>query len=275
MHGLCTSKLFHLAVPPNLYEPVFRNIADSGLSTPCDEHQEGSWTRILVEKPFGSDREGAVKLDALLGELFQENQIFRIDHYLAKESLQNLLSFRFSNAIFEPIWNSESIERVDIRLFENFGIEKRGNSYDGVGALRDMGQSHLLQILALIAMEDPEKLETGAIRKARANVLRNIIPGSKDIHDYAQRAQYEDYKGSEGVENDSDTETYFKLKVNVDTPRWKNTPFYLENGKAMNDIFTEVIITFKSTQRFTENTYEKVNEFLSSVLGNISNSCNL
>lgn len=247
VHGLCTSKIFHLAVPPDLYEPVFMNLSESKLSEPCGEHNSaGMWTRILVEKPFGKDKKEAEKLDKLLGDLFEENQVFRIDHYLAKEALQNIITFRFSNAIFESIWNSESIERVDIKLFEKFGIGDRGESYDGVGALMDVGQNHMLQMLALVTMEDPEDLKPDSIRKSRANVLKKLVTSENNLEKFVYRAQYDGYKKEKKVNENSDTETYFKLKVKVDTPKWKDTLFYLENGKFVDETYTEIVVTFRA-----------------------------
>lgn len=244
--GSCTNKMFHLSVPPSLYEPIFKSLAVSGLTKPCEEHQDGTWTRVLVEKPFGNNKKEAQKLDELLGELFDENQIFRIDHYVAKEALQNVITFRFANALFEPVWNSNSIERVDINLYESFGVRDRGASYDGVGALRDVGQNHLLQMLALIAMEDPGELNADKIRKSRADVLDKVILFNNE-NENSWRAQYEGYLDEKNVDKESETETYFKLKLGIDNPRWKGVPFYLESGKSLHASLAEMVITFKQT----------------------------
>jgi glucose-6-phosphate 1-dehydrogenase len=243
--GVCTNKLFYLAVPPTLYESVFRNLAASGLTVPCQAHATSdSWTRLLVEKPFGDDQEHAQHLDTLLGTLFKEEQIFRIDHYLAKETLQNILTFRFANAMFEPVWNGDAIERIDVELLESFDIKKRGSFYDKIGALKDVGQNHLLQMLALIAMEDPVHIDATSIRNARAKVLQSI-KHIEPMETAVVRGQYVGYTNVEGVVPDSQTETFFSMKVRVDTPRWKDTLFYVRSGKAMNETCSRITVTFK------------------------------
>jgi len=239
--GQCTSKLFYLAVPPTFYEVIFHNLAQSGLTIPCDQNL--GWTRVLVEKPFGKDLKTAQELDILLGKLFQERQIFRIDHYLAKETIQNILTFRFSNIIFEPIWNREWIEKVDIKLWEDIDVSTRGAFYDDVGALRDVGQNHMLQMLALIAMEHPGELHADAIRAKRADVMKQLMSG--DISQNVVRGQYEGFTDTIGVKKDSDTETYFRLKTFIDNDRWQGVPFYLESGKALKEKKVEIIVTFK------------------------------
>ena len=239
--GQCTNKLFHLAVPPEFYEIIFRNLADSGLTIPCS-NEEG-WTRVLVEKPFGKNLESAQKLDALLGLLFKEEQIFRIDHYLAKETLQNILLFRFSNELFEPLWDNTHIEKVEITLWEKLGTKGRGAFYDGVGALRDVGQNHILQMLSLIAMEHPGALDAAAIRRSRAKVLGALKLSSES----AVRAQYRGYRKEKDVAPDSVTETYFKIKANVENDRWRGVPYVLESGKKMKEAKTEISIYFKKT----------------------------
>ncbi len=241
----CSNKLFHLAVAPSFYETILEHLSKSGLTIPC-VGEEG-WTRVLVEKPFGNDIETARKLDKRLGELFDEKQIFRIDHYLAKEALQNILAFRFSNTIFEPLWNSQHIEAVHIKLMEKSGIDGRGGFYDDVGALKDVGQNHILQMLALIAMEPPEKLDASSVRRQRAKLLAKIKPlNIKKLSEVAVRGQYEGYAGEKGVKRNSQTETYFRLETYIDSPRWKNVPFYLESGKAMSESKSEINIYFKS-----------------------------
>ena len=162
LHGTCSDKLFYLAVPPNLYETVFTRLSESGLAIPCAPglpNEAQAWTRVLVEKPFGNNEKEASRLDRMLGRLFQEEQIFRIDHYLAKEAMQNIISFRFSNGLFEQLWHKQHIERVEIKFHGKEDVSTRGSFYDGVGALRDVGQNHLLQMLALIAMENPKELK--------------------------------------------------------------------------------------------------------------------
>lgn len=234
----CSNKLFHLSVPPTLYENILDHLSSSGLTVPCGG--EEGWTRVLIEKPFGNDIDTAKKLDKKLGELFKENQIFRIDHYLAKEALQNILVFRFANSLFEPLWNNKYVDKVHIKLLEKIDVEGRGAFYDGVGALRDVGQNHVLQMLALIAMEEPETLDAEHIRKERAKILKYL--SCEDI----VRGQYSGYREEKGVADGSMTETYFRIEAHIDTGRWKRTPFFLESGKALDESKTEIDIYFKS-----------------------------
>lgn len=242
--GICANKLFYLAVPPELYEGIFKNLAKSGLTAPCSP--EEGWTRIIVEKPFGKDLETAKRLDLLLGELFREIQIYRIDHYLGKEIIQNILSFRFSNTLFEQSWSAEFIERIDIKLWEALGVEERGAFYDGIGALRDVGQNHMLQMLAFAAMEHPGTFEAEAVRSSRAALLETLRPlSAEEIRKETVRAQYEGYRGIKGVRPDSDTETYFKIPARLNGPRWRGTEITLESGKRMGEVKKEVAVTFR------------------------------
>lgn len=244
---ICSNKLFYLAVPPALYETIFKHLASSGLTIPCGPGE--GWTRVLVEKPFGKDLATARHLDSLLGRLFQEEQIFRIDHYLAKEAMQNILSFRFSNVLFEPIWNHEYIEKVDITFFETLGVEGRGAFYDDIGALRDVGQNHMLQMLASVGMENPEVLDAGAVRKERAKVLRSLRPiGAREVKKFLRRGQYKGYRREQEVSPHSLTETYFRLEAYVENERWKGVPFILESGKKMRETKTEITVYFRKTE---------------------------
>ncbi len=233
----CSNKLFHLSVPPTLYENILDHLSTSGLTIPCGG--EEGWTRVLIEKPFGNDIDTAKMLDKKLGELFSEDQIFRIDHYLAKEALQNVLVFRFANSLFEPLWNNKYIDRVHIKLLEKIDIEGRGAFYDGVGALRDVGQNHILQMLAIVAMDEPEVLDAEHIRPERAKILKNLQAVD------AIRAQYSGYREEKGVDAGSHTETYFRLEAHINTARWKKVPFYLESGKALDETKTEIDVYFK------------------------------
>lgn len=245
--GQCSDKLFYLAVPPALYDPIFQNLADSGLSIACSD--DAGWTRILVEKPFGNNLETSQKLDRKLGLFFNEEQIFRIDHYLAKETLQNILAFRFSNALFEPIWNRDHINRVEVRLLEGSGIEGRGEFYDGVGALRDVGQNHVLQMLSFVAMEDPKTLDAAVVRKNRARVLEKLRPiDSVNLQRLVSRGQYNGFTGEKSVDPKSTTETYFKICAYVDNSRWQGVPFILESGKKMRKNLAEISVYFKETE---------------------------
>lgn len=226
-HASCSNKLFYLAIPPALYEGVLNHIALSGLSIPCAD--KSGWTRILLEKPFGNDLKTARSLDHLLGLLFKEEQIFRIDHYLAKETVQNILAFRFSNALFEPLWNHEYIERVELVLSESKTVGTRAPFYEGLGALKDVGQNHALQMLALIAMERPDSLVADDIRRKRAQTLQALeLSTSAPL----VRAQYDSYRAEDGVSIHSDTETAFLLSAHVHTSRWKGVPFTIMSGKA-------------------------------------------
>jgi glucose-6-phosphate 1-dehydrogenase len=237
----CSNKLLYLSVPPQSYELLIRNIKNSGLAIPCGGTL--GWTRILVEKPFGSDGKSAYELDLMLRELYKEEQIFRIDHYLAKETLQNILAFRFSNTLFEPVWNRDYIESVHIRLFEKIGIEGRANLYEGVGALRDVGQNHALQMLALVAMENPMNLSEDHIRDERASVFKKLVlrPRSKLI-----RGQYEGFLAEKGIAADSVTETYFRIESAIEDVRWNGVPFIIESGKAMSEARADITVTFKN-----------------------------
>ena len=242
----CSNKLFYLAVSPSYYAAIFDHLASSGLTIPCGG--TNGWTRVLVEKPFGKDLETAQELEKRLSTLFQEEQIFRIDHYLAKETVQNILAFRFSNIPFEPLWSNVYIERVEINLHEKFGIEGRGAFYDGVGALRDVGQNHLLQMLALIAMEDPKELDATLIRHERARVLASLKLAQSATEDLFRRGQYARYRNEEHVASDSTTETYFRIAAEVNNERWRKVPWILEAGKKMSETKAEIRVYFKKTE---------------------------
>ncbi len=242
----CANKLFYLAVPPKFLEPIVKNLAESQLTKPCSA--EEGWSRVLVEKPFGNDLKTAEALDELLGKLFKEEQIYRIDHYLAKTMLQNILSFRFANNLFEPIWNKEYIEKIEIKLWETLGVEERGHYYDTVGALRDMGQNHLLQMLGLITMEHPVTLSAESIRAERLKLLQSLPRFSKiDIKTKTIRAQYAGYQEIIGVAKNSSVETYFKLETELKSERWRGVPITLESGKRLGERKKEIVVTFKHT----------------------------
>ncbi len=240
----CSNKLFYLAVPPPMYEPILNNLSKSGLTIPCSP--EEGWTRVLIEKPFGKDLKTSEDLDKLLSSLFKENQIYRIDHYLGKEMVQNILRFRFSNNLFEDSWHNRSIEKVEIKFLESIGVEGRGKFYDGTGAFRDVGQNHVLQMLALIAMDNTGSFLAEDVRKSRAKALELLMQYSADeVKKYSFRAQYEGYKSIENVGPDSVTETYFKIRASLKGDRWSGVPFILEGGKRMGATQKEIIVTFK------------------------------
>ncbi len=246
--GQCSNKLFHLSVPPNLYEGLLNQLAASGLSEPCAD--DTGWTRVLIEKPFGSDIETARALDKLLGKLFKEEQIFRIDHYLAKEALQNILAFRFANSIFEPIWSREYIDKIHIKLFEKAGMEGRGAFYDPIGALKDVGQNHMLQMLALVTMDKPRNFTAPLIRKERSKILSKLkAASSRSLSGVAVKGQYSDYTSEIGVKAHSETETYFRLKAMINSPRWKGVSIYLESGKGFAESKAEIDVYFKTGKK--------------------------
>lgn len=239
-----SNKLFYLAVPPQYYENILTRLSKSHLTKPHGPDE--GWTRVLVEKPFGKNLDQAKKLDELLSTLFKEEQVYPIDHYLAKDMLQNILTFRFKNNLFEDSWNNQSIEKIYIRLWEKAGVENRGEFYDGVGALRDVGQNHLLQMLALVTMNQPETLEAFSIRKKRAEILKTlIVPSEKEIFTNTYRAQHNGFRQIKDVVPNSQTETFFNIRAFLSSPKWKGIPVTLESGKRMGDQIKEIVVTFK------------------------------
>ena len=247
--GVCTDKLFYLSTPPILYATIFKNISLAGLTIPCApgvEDRVKAWTRVLVEKPFGKNILDAENLDQLLGELFDESQIFRIDHYLAKEALQNILSFRFSEGTLEPVWNNRNIEKVRIIFHEENLVGKRGALYDGLGALRDVGQNHMLQMLALVAMENPGTVSGSLVHKARTAVLQKT---SLVVDRGIVRGQYEGYLEEPNVNPESKIETFFRISLEVDNERWKGVPFEFEAGKGLNEAQVKVEVYFKDNSK--------------------------
>ena len=245
--------IFYLSTPPSLYEAIAKNIADQGLA---DETK--GWKRLIVEKPFGYSLESAKALNDGLHRYFRESQIYRIDHYLGKETVQNLLVTRFANSIFEPLWNRNYIHHVEITNAESGGVEKRGGYYDKSGALRDMFQSHLLQIVALVVMEPPLSANADEIRNEKLKALKSlrIMKDHKTLGENTIRAQYVSsnidgkkvlgYREEEGVDPESTTETFAAIKFFVDNWRWADVPFYVRTAKRMPTKVTEVVIHFKS-----------------------------
>ena len=245
--GACITRLFYLATPPDNYLSILRNLKNSKLSEGCGQGSE-KWTRLAIEKPFGRDLRSARQLDKKLSDIFEEHQIYRVDHYLAKETVQNMIAFRFANSIFEPVWNKEHIDHVQITLAESKGVGRRGRFFDGVGMLRDVGQNHLLQILATVAMEQPKSFSKEGVRDARANAIKAIRAiGPKDVAQSAVRGQYEGYKKKDDVAKDSNTETYVAMKLFVDTPRFSDVPFYLRFGKKLKEDRMDIRIVFRQT----------------------------
>lgn len=240
----CSDRLLYLAVPPTFYEDILTNLANSGLSIPCGGGK--GKTQIVTEKPFGCDLETAAALDKQLSNLFNESQIFRIDHYLGKETLQNILAFRFSNVMFEPIWSNKYIERIEITLNEDLTVEDRGAFYDDVGALRDVAENHALQMLALITMEDPQSFDAEIIRKKRAGVLRALRkPTKAEVDRTMVKGQYDGYRETKGVGTDSKTETFFRITAEIDNARWRGVSMVLMGGKGLQRKETTIRVFFK------------------------------
>jgi glucose-6-phosphate 1-dehydrogenase len=242
--GVVHNRLFYLAIPPEQYEGVAGHLGEAGLARPSTP---SSWARIIVEKPFGYDLETSEHLNDALLTHFTEDQIYRIDHYLGKETVQNILVFRFANEIFEPLWNHKYIDHVQITVAEKIGVEGRGNFFDLTGMTRDVLQNHALQILSLTAMEAPFSLDANAVRDEKVKAIKAIRPiAPEDVAEMSVRGQYAGYRSEEGVKPDSSTETYVGLKLFVDNLRWGGVPFYVRCGKAMPKRVTEVVVQFKA-----------------------------
>ncbi len=243
--GICSNKIFYLSVPPAQFGTIFENMAKSRLNLPCGGKL--GWTRVLIEKPFGEDAASAKKLFAQLGKYFKEEQLYLIDHYLAKEIVQAILPFRFSNNLFEKSWDKTTISKIEIRLHETIGVEERGSFYDPVGTFRDVGQNHLLQMLAAITMDPPPKnLAACALRRQRAEIMSSLKPWTlADIKKKTFRAQHEGYRSIKGVAPKSDTETYFKLETGLTHPDWNGVQIILEAGKRCPAPKKDVIVTFR------------------------------
>jgi len=241
---------FYLSIPPSAFPQVIRQLRDSGLSAP----KEDTWRRVVIEKPFGHDLESANELNDVVSEVFPPDSVFRIDHYLGKETVQNLLALRFANQLFEPIWNSQYIDHVQITMAEDIGIGGRAGYYDGIGAARDVIQNHLLQLMALTAMEEPATFEASDLRAEKEKVLRAAnLPD--DLAANTARGQYSagwrggeqvgGYLDEDGISEDSITETYAAIRVDIPNRRWSGTPFYLRAGKRLGRRVTEIALVFK------------------------------
>jgi len=250
-HKLSDNLIFYLSTPPSLFEIISHNLSELGLIS-----QENGWKRVIIEKPFGYDLESAKQLNLKLHQYLTEDQLYRIDHYLGKETVQNILVSRFSNTIFEPIWNRNFIHHVEITSAENSGVGNRGGYYDHSGALRDMIQNHLLQLVGFVAMEPPISISPKYIRDEQVKLfksLRKIKP--EEVHSHVIRGQYiasnikgkqvKGYRQEKGVPEDSETETYCAIKFFIDNWRWAGVPFYIRTGKYLPTKVTEIVIHFK------------------------------
>lgn len=232
-------RLLYLATPPALYVPIIRHLGAVGLS-----HSEAGWARIVVEKPFGHDLSSARALNAELHHFFAEEQIYRIDHYLGKETVQNLLVFRFANTIFEPLWNRTYIDHVQITVAESIGVGHRAGYYDKAGVLRDMFQNHLMQLLTLTTMEPAAAFDAKCLRDEKAKVLRAVR--AVDARRDSIRGQYRGYREEPGIAPDSRTATYGALRLYIDNWRWRDVPFFLRSGKRLAQKTSEILIQFKA-----------------------------
>ncbi len=249
--GTAGNYLFYLSMPPDMFSVISGNLGKVGLSNP-----DAGFRRIIIEKPFGYDLESGLELNRKLHEAFAEKQIYRIDHYLGKETVQNLLVMRFANGIYEPLWNRNYVHHVEITSAESLGVESRGGYYDSSGALRDMLQNHLLQVVGLTAMEPPSSMDSDAIRNETLKVLQSLKPiAENDVASHVIRGQYvashvrgeflPGYREEKGVNPDSRTETFVAMKFYIDNWRWGGVPFYIRTGKRLPTRVTEVVVHFR------------------------------
>jgi glucose-6-phosphate 1-dehydrogenase len=250
VRGTGGNHAFYLSIPPKFFPDVIGQLKEHGLA----DQASGSWRRVVVEKPFGSDLATAQSLNATINEVFPPESVFRIDHYLGKETVQNILALRFANEMFEPIWNNNYVDHVQITMAEDIGIGGRAGYYDGIGAARDVIQNHLLQLMALVAMEEPTSFDAASLRLEKQKLLSSVVlPPRLDLH--TARGQYTDgwaggqkvlgYTHEQDIPADSTTETFAAIKLGVESRRWAGVPFYLRHGKRLGRRVTEVAVVFK------------------------------
>jgi glucose-6-phosphate 1-dehydrogenase len=267
VRGTGGNHAFYLSIPPRFFADVLGQLKEHGLA----DQREGSWRRVVVEKPFGHDLQSARELNAVVNEVFPSGSVFRIDHYLGKETVQNILAVRFANEMFEPIWNANYVDHVQITMAEDVGIGGRAGYYDGIGAARDVIQNHLLQLMALIAMEEPASFDATSLRLEKQKVLSSVVlPRRLDLT--TARAQYVSgwqggvkvpgYKDEQDIPQSSTTETYAAIKLDIDSRRWAGVPFYLRTGKRLGRRVTEVAVVFKRAPHlpFTETATEELTQ---------------
>src|ERR687890_442026 len=252
--GTQGNRAFYLSSSPSLFPAIVENLGEAGLN----EGEDGGWARLVVEKPFGRDLRSAQELNAELQRYFDESQIYRIDHYLGKETVQNILALRFANGIFEPLWNQHYVDHVQITVAEDIGVGRRGAFYEEAGALRDIVQNHVMQVLCLTAMEPPVTFDAESVREEKVKVLKAVRPIPEDeVENYAVRGQYTSgwvwgdevagYREEEEVDPESVTETYVALRLFIDNWRWAGVPFYVRTGKRLPKRVTEIAVQFKPT----------------------------
>jgi glucose-6-phosphate 1-dehydrogenase len=267
VRGTGGNHAFYLAIPPAFFGAVVDQLKEHDMV----DKSPNAWRRVVIEKPFGHDLQSAKELQATLSEAFPSESIFRIDHYLGKETVQNILAMRFANEMFEPLWNSNYVDHVQITMAEDIGIGGRAGYYDGIGAARDVIQNHLLQLMALIAMEEPTSFDAQSLRMEKQKVLSSVvIPARLDLH--TARAQYTEgwaggqkvlgYKQEQDIPQSSTTETFAAIKLDIETRRWAGVPFYLRHGKRLGRRVTEVAVVFKRAPHlpFTETSTEELTQ---------------
>jgi len=236
-----SNHLYYMATPPEIFPHIIELLGETG-----QLHEQSGWRRVIIEKPFGTDLESAQRLNLQIHGILRERQIYRIDHYLGKETVQNILITRFANTIFEPLWNRNYIDHVQITVAEDVGLEHRAGYYDSIGVMRDMFQNHLLQLVSLVAMEPPALFNPDALRNEKVKVLASIQPlDSAGVAHNTVRAQYRGYRDEEGIKSDSTTATFAAVRFEIDNWRWQGVPFYLRSGKYLKDKISHIAIEFK------------------------------